>query len=96
MMKIEKMNYGSQNMLKSKSDRDYCLQNMRGLAPRRHQIVTMYANGYKTQEIADELYISRGSIYNNLNLGHRLYGTRTREQLVAKAVEAGVIEVKNG
>lgn len=65
---------------------------MPGLAPRRYEVVNYLANGYTVREIAKLMYLSTRSVYGYIGAGHRLYGTRTMPELVAKAVDSGIVE----
>lgn len=81
---------------KDKSDyQKYYLENMKDLAPRRHKIITLLANGYIVREIADEMNISISAVYTSLCQGYKLYRTRTREEMIAKTVHAGIIEFED-
>jgi len=71
------------------------IKNMAEHAPRRFEIITMLANGWTTPEIAEELNISASSIKRNIANGFSRYAIRTRYELVAKAVRAGIVEFED-
>ena|SRR5436190_6547478 len=60
-------------------------------SPREREVVQLVAQGLTTRDIADELRVSLETVRTHIRHAMGKLGSRTRAQLVAKALEEGLI-----
>jgi len=63
------------------------------LSPREIEILRVVATGASNKEIAEQLYISEGTVKNHLSSILGKLGVRDRMQAILKAKELGIIEI---
>lgn len=63
------------------------------LSPREIEILRVVATGASNKEIADQLFISEGTVKNHLSSILGKLGVRDRMQAILKAKELGIIEI---
>jgi PAS domain S-box-containing protein len=64
-----------------------------GLSPRERQVISLIAEGDSGPEIAEALGVSHDTVRTHVNNAMHKLGTRSRAQLVAKALGDGLIHV---
>ncbi len=63
------------------------------LSPREIEILRVVATGASNKEIAEQLYISEGTVKNHLSSILGKLGVRDRMQAILKAKELGIIDI---
>lgn len=63
------------------------------LSPREVEILRIVATGASNKEIADQLFISEGTVKNHLSSILGKLGVRDRMQAILRAKELGIIEI---
>jgi len=63
------------------------------LSPREVEILRVVATGASNKEIADQLFISEGTVKNHLSSILSKLGVRDRMQAILKAKELGIIDI---
>lgn len=63
------------------------------LSPREIEILRVVATGASNKEIADQLFISEGTVKNHLSSILGKLGVRDRMQAILKAKELGIIDI---
>lgn len=63
-----------------------------GLTQREHEVLTLLGRGLNNTEIADELYLSEGSIKMHLSKACDRLHARDRVQLLIRGVELGIVK----
>jgi len=63
-----------------------------GLSSREHQVVQLAARGLSNPEIAEELFLARGTVKAYMEASLRKLGARNRVEAVMIAAEAGLLE----
>lgn len=63
-----------------------------GLSEREHEVLILVAKGLTNQEIAEELFISLGTVKSHLTHIQQELGTRNRVQMAIRAWQCGLID----
>jgi DNA-binding NarL/FixJ family response regulator len=63
-----------------------------GLSEREHEVLTLLGRGLNNKEIAEELFLSEGSIKMHLSKACDRLNARDRVQLLIRGVELGIVE----
>jgi DNA-binding CsgD family transcriptional regulator len=66
------------------------------LTPRELEVLSLAATGLQVHEIARHLFVSRETVKSHLARGYAKLGARNRADAVARALQAGLIEVVPG
>jgi DNA-binding NarL/FixJ family response regulator len=64
----------------------------RPLTNRQLEIVVLVANGYRHDEIAKKLYLSKSSVGQQLSTAQKSAGARTLPHLVSIVIASGILE----
>lgn len=63
-----------------------------GLSEREHEVLILVAKGLTNQEIAEDLFISLGTVKSHLTHIQQELGTRNRVQMAIRAWQCGLID----
>lgn len=63
------------------------------ISPREEQVLQLIADGYATQEVAEQLFISHRTVKNHLTSIYQKLEARDRTQAVLQAVRMGIIKL---
>ena len=66
------------------------------LTPRELEVLSLAATGLQVHEIARHLFVSRETVKSHLARGYAKLGARNRADAVARALQAGLIELVPG
>lgn len=79
----------------SKSN-EYHIKDLNGhvLLEREEDVLCLLAKGYTNREIADELYLSEGTVKNYISLLYEKFGIKGRTKLMTYALEHGILKHK--
>ena len=75
---------------------EYVRETRFGLTAREYEILQLAQKGLKTQQIADLLELSDGSVRNHLTSVYEKLKAENRSDAISKAIELGLLEqIKN-
>lgn len=69
----------------------YYLENLPYHSPRRFEIIRLVSQGYNHDEVAKKLYISHGTVKNQMGRVYQRVGARNRAHLISLAHQAGIL-----
>lgn len=75
---------------------DYHIKDLNGhiLLEREEEVLYLLAKGRRNSEIADELYLSEGTVKNYISVLYEKFGIKGRTKLMTYALDHGILNLK--